>query len=293
MSKRRRKHMPNNGFSIVERNGVKLISVDCIRQTGKYEAYYSTGYGGVSNVPGHCSMNLSLFKNFSCDTFENVRKNFALFAEACKVQLSTMSLNKEVHGNHIVKVDKNTLPEDFFDRSLYIEADGQVTDDPDVSLFVYAADCPTIMIVDPVNSISGVTHCGWRNSANGTIKSFITKFKEIGGKIENAIVAMGPSICSKHYDVTYDAACMFFQLGFSDFLKYKSENNKWAINLSGINQALIEQEGIKNSQIHIAPWCNYCDQELFLPSHRRDGNENASFGGVLLSSNTKNSLSYS
>ena len=66
----------NNGFSIKFSGDVCLISVDCINQATDYRAYYSTGIGGVSNMPGGCSMNLSMFKKCPNDNFENVKEIF-------------------------------------------------------------------------------------------------------------------------------------------------------------------------------------------------------------------------
>lgn len=66
----------NKGFSPVTKNGVLLISVDCINSTGLFSAYYSTGFGGVSVREDDCSMNLNVFKNN--DSRENLQKNFEL-----------------------------------------------------------------------------------------------------------------------------------------------------------------------------------------------------------------------
>ncbi len=45
---------------LLDRQGYKVISVDCINRLGNYNAYYSTGFGGISKMPGGCSMNLAM-----------------------------------------------------------------------------------------------------------------------------------------------------------------------------------------------------------------------------------------
>lgn len=277
----------NNGFSIVEQNGVKLIRVDCINRTGKYRAYYSTGYGGISDMPGQCSMNLAMFKACVNDRFDNVKQNFRIFADACGFSLSSMALHREVHGNHIAVVQKSTLPSDVFDRSQYGEADGQITRDPDVALFVYAADCATIMIVDSVHEVSGVVHCGWRNSVNGTIHQFINEYCKLGGSLSNAIVAIGPSISSEYYSVDQETADLFHEKLFSEFLQFSPGLGRWKIDLPSIDKQLLIREGLSDEQIFIAPWCTYKATDIRLPSYRRDHGLNAVLGGVLYHVTTK------
>lgn len=269
-------------FSVVDRNGVKLISVDCINRTGVYQAYYSTGFGGVSDMPYGCTMNLSLFKRCKNDTWENAHQNFWIFAQACGFELSRMSLNCEVHGNHVVHVSKATLPADVFDRDAYNDADGQVTTDRDIALFAYAADCVTIMMVDPIHGVSGTVHAGWRNSINGTIPNFVNAFCEAGGDVAHAIAAIGPAISKHHYKVDESRAAFFFALDLGAYLFKNAGQQSWQIDLPGIDRELLIREGLAGDNVHIAPWCTY-ENELCLPSYSRDGGLNATLGGILFS----------
>lgn len=271
----------NTDFSIVDINGVKLISVDCINRLGKYRAYYSTGFGGVSNMPGGCSMNLAMFKQCKNDTFENAKQNFTIFSKACGFSLNHMSLHREVHSPGMRIVTAKDIPEDVFNRAAYGEADGQITTDTSVALFVYAADCCTIMLVNADHEISGTTHCGWRNSVNGTIQSFVSTFKSCGGSLKNTTAVIGPSICKNHYSVDEDTANIFVTQGFSDQLGKKNEQNRYPIDLPEINRKILIQAGLDSSQIHVLPLCTWEAEDLRLPSYRRDKGLNAVLGGIL------------
>ncbi|MBQ2675120.1 MAG: laccase domain-containing protein [Prevotella sp.] len=270
-----------NDFSIIDRDGVKLISVDCINRLGNYHAYYSTGFGGVSDMPGACSMNLAMFKECKNDSFENVKTNFRIFAEACGFPISQVSLHRETHKPNITVVTSSDIPDDVFDRSKYGEADGQITTDKSVALLVYAADCCTIMMVDPVHEVSGTTHCGWRNSANGTIDSFVSSFVQAGGALSSSILVLGPSICSKHYSVDEETAEIFAAQGYSKQLGEMNEHKRYPIDLNSINSIQLQKNGISSSQIHIAPWCTWEGGTLRLPSYRRDEGLNGMLAGVL------------
>ena len=271
----------NSDYSVIDRNGVTLISVDCINRLGNYRAYYSTGFGGVSDMPGGCTMNLSMFKKCPNDTFDNVRRNFRIFADAAGFPLQSLSLNREVHEPGVRTVTKAGLPEDIFDRSAYGTADAQVTADPDVALFVYAADCCTVMLVDPVREVSGTTHCGWRNSLNGTIEAFLGAFRSCGGDPSAATAVIGPSICREHYSVDAETAARFTAAGFAAELDEENSQGRFPIDLPAVNRKILARQGISPDRIHVMPWCTWEASDLRLPSYRRDNGLNAMFGGVL------------
>lgn len=268
----------NNGFSVIRRNGVTLISVDCINNTGKFQAYYSTGLDGVSSLAGGCTMNLSIFKGI--DTQENVVENFTRFADAACIPGGYRRLvaQREKHIPKVVSVGIADVKQDFFDISSYQFADGQVTKD-NIPLFVYASDCATMLLCDPVTGIYATTHCGWRNSLNHTITNWIEKFVEMGGHTESALVAIGPSICQNCFEVDDDVRNLFLAYD-SDFERWMyRKGSKTHIDLCSINRELLVQEGIPMGNIYESGICN-CE-ELCLPSYRRDKGGNGAIGGVI------------
>lgn len=271
----------DTGFSIVERNGVTLISVDCINRLGKYRAYYSTGWGGVSDMPGGCTMNLSLYKNCVNDTFENAKENFLRFADACGFELDRMSIHPEVHGSDIAVVRREDIPQDVFDRKAYQPYDGQVSTDKEVALVVYAGDCNTILLADPVHEVHAATHCGWRNNLNGTVAHFLERFRACGGDPETSVLAIGPSISRYYYDLDREMVEPFARAGFSDCLEKNERNGRWFIDLKEITRRQLAASGMPADRIFIAPWCTFSSTELRLPSYRRDRGLNANLGGVL------------
>ena len=272
----------NSDFSIIEKNGVKLISADCINALGPYRAYFSTGFGGVSDMPGGCSMNLAMFKNCPNDTRANQEENFRRFADACGFPLERLSLHREVHEPGIAVVTRADIPWNIFDRAAYGEADGQVTADREVALFVYAADCCTILLADAGREVSGATHCGWRNSVNGTPEALIDAFRKLGGRPEHAVAAIGPAICKRHYDVDAEAAERFRARGFDDCLEPREDSpGRFRIDLPEINRRLLIRLGVPEDGIHVAPWCTWSASDLRLPSYRRDKGLNAMLGGVI------------
>ena len=270
----------NNEFSIVYQNGIPLISVDCINKTGMFKAYYSTGFGGFSvNMPGGCSMNLNIFKRTE-DGVESWRKNFDIFCTAAQVPGGYNSLvaQREIHSSITHIVTKADCKADIFEVETYKKADGQITAD-DVPLFVYASDCPTLILADDSTGIFGTAHCGWKNSLNDTIRNWIAAFKYAGGNVEQAIVAIGPSLCQECFEVGEEVRQLFinYDRDFENFMYRKGE--KTHIDLNKVNASLLEKEGILPHKIYSCGICNRT--EFNLPSYRRDKGLNAVLGGVI------------
>ncbi len=269
----------NTGFSIVELNGIKVISVDCINNTGMFSAYYSTGFGGISNLPGGCSMNLNIFKK-NIDSRKNEQENFRRFCEAVGLPdgSKNLVLQHEIHSSIIHEVSKKDCKENIFDTQCHCDGDGQVTKD-DIPLFVYASDCATLMMIDPSTGIFATTHCGWKNTLNGTLKNWITLFKNMGGNVGKAIIAIGPSLCQNCFEVDDDVKKLFldFNPEYKRFMQKKE--SKTHIDLNSINKDLLIKEGILPNNIYISGICN--KTEYNLPSFRRDKGANGVMGGIL------------
>ncbi|MBR5620644.1 MAG: polyphenol oxidase family protein [Clostridia bacterium] len=281
----------NTGFSVTEKKHVKLISVDCINSTGKFRAYYSTGYSGVSkNLPNGTTMNLNLFKKFkdpeldvteSCGKV-NPRKNMQLFSDACGFSLNSLAAVHEIHSNTVFQAQS---PERgaIFDPLAYRDGDAQVALPSDrLTLFVYASDCCTMLLADPSSGIYATTHCGWKNSLNGTIHNWIEKFVQLGGSKEDAIIAIGPALDRNCMEIGTDVYRLFMDYS-GDFAEdiYPSpyDEGKYYIDLFAINTKLLINEGIKSQKIYPSNICNKC--ELMLPSFRRDHGRNGVMAGII------------
>ncbi|MCQ2741275.1 MAG: peptidoglycan editing factor PgeF [Alphaproteobacteria bacterium] len=82
-----------------------------------------------------------------------------------------------------------------------IEADGAVTNRPDIGLCIRTADCAPVLLEDRQNGIVGVAHAGWRGAFKGIIENVVALMIEKGAVVENIKAAVGPCIGQKSYEV--------------------------------------------------------------------------------------------
>jgi copper oxidase (laccase) domain-containing protein len=85
--------------------------------------------------------------------------------------------------------------------------DALVTDNPEVCLGIYVADCGPVWLVDPVRRAIGCVHSGRKGTDLGIVPATIRKMVETYGCDPSGMVAqLGPCIRPPHYEVDFAAA---------------------------------------------------------------------------------------
>ena len=85
-------------------------------------------------------------------------------------------------------------------------ADGLVTDDPNVCLGIYVADCGPVWLVDPVRRAIGCVHSGRKGTQLGIVTAAIDAMEKKFHCVRSDIIAqLGPCIRPPHYEVDFAA----------------------------------------------------------------------------------------
>lgn len=83
------------------------------------------------------------------------------------------------------------------------EADGMITDAPDLALCLRVADCQSFVIYSPDDHVVGVLHVGWKGLIADAIPEFFRVLKrEFAIDPEETFIGAGPSLCTKCADFT-------------------------------------------------------------------------------------------
>ena len=154
---------------------------------GPVDLAFTDRYGGVSGVPFD-SLNLAITgEDDAAARAENLRLVLADFAPG-----ATVADLHQVHGatvHVVVEPPAGTRP----------EADGIVTDRPDVVLVVRAADCVPVLFADPEAGVIGAAHAGRPGLAAGVVVRTVERMRELGAARITAWV--GPHVCGACYEV--------------------------------------------------------------------------------------------
>jgi copper oxidase (laccase) domain-containing protein len=111
----------------------------------------------------------------------------------------TLRIAQQIHGNGVAAVDRGS-PE----RTPGVDA--LITNDPEVVLGIYVADCCAIYFVDPARAVIGIAHSGRKgteqNIAGMTLERMVADF---GSAPEDLVVQLSPCIRPPFYEVDFAA----------------------------------------------------------------------------------------
>jgi polyphenol oxidase len=110
-----------------------------------------------------------------------------------------LRIAQQIHGNEVAVVDRGS-PEKT------PGVDSLITNDPEVVLGIYVADCCAIYFVDPVRTVIGIAHSGRKgteqNIAGMTLERMVTSFGSVPADL---VVQLSPCVRPPFYEVDFAA----------------------------------------------------------------------------------------
>ena len=256
----------NSEFMILHQEEVpyltykKLDEIPCVRHA------FSTRLGGVSEGE-FTSMNLSFGRG---DSDENVHENYRRICKSAGFEYESLVASKHIHETVVRKVSKENSGVGIYKPVDIPSVDALVTNDPQVTLVTYYADCTPVFFVDPEKRAIGLAHAGWRGTVGEISKKVVAKMSvEFSTNPEDLICAIGPVIGKCCYEVSKDCAEKFAKLFTWDspVITRTENSDKFMIDLSLANKLILMGAGVKEENIVISDLCTKCNSDL-LWSHR-------------------------
>ena len=229
-----------------------------------YPHVFTTRYGGVST--GHLA-SLNLIGGHGDDP-ENIRENFQRVTALLGVGVDDCAVTKQVHRNDVRTVGPKDRHECLSD--IPYEADGIVTATQGLPLFCFTADCVPVLLCDPINSIIGAVHCGWRSSVTDILKNALDAMTGLGANIKNIRAAIGPAIGKCCFETDADVPdAIFAYIGRDAAAPYirKRDDGKYLVDLRGANACRLRQLGLLQEHVDVSDECTFCSHDKYW-SHR-------------------------
>ena len=271
--------MHSEVFDIVSNKDVVFLKFPAFETTGLVKHGFSTRMGGISTGI-FSTMNLGFGRG---DLDENVRKNFELFCDAVGVGPETMVHTLQVHEDCVERVTAADRGKGYLTKRL-AGVDGLITNDPEVALITFYADCVPLFFLDPVKKAIGLSHAGWRGTVKGIGGKTVRRMQqEFGCNPEDILAAIGPSVGQCCYEVSEDVKIEVEKIVNHDIIDKivkKQPASKYLLDLWALNRILLIDAGIKASHITTTDLCTCCNHEE-LYSHRATGGQRGNLAGIL------------
>jgi YfiH family protein len=267
--------------------------------------------GGYSKTP-YWGLNVSYSIG---DDFENVIRNRLLALEALQIATYPCATLWMVHGAEVATLGEDTWDDwrtDWAHRSYQVEqheliwttrprrkADALISKNREVALTMSSADCVPLMYYDPVESVIGMAHAGWRGTARGVAAATVDAMAEQFGSLPGNIrVGIGPSIGPCCYEVSEEVRRLF--IGQQEFdsiptngryrnlvresavfvVKRLPDRDSLRLDLWETNRNQLLLAGALPEHIESSEICTSCEKERFF-SHRGEHGQAGRFPSIL------------
>jgi len=264
-------------------NGMFLFSFASLAKHQEIIHFITNRKGGYSKKPFN-ELNLAFHVG---DDFDNVLKNRTSLADYLNIPLNNFTTANQVHGTNITIVDDKMKGLGSKDLTSAIPGtDALLTDQLNVCLLIFVADCVPIIVYDIKKKVIGLIHAGWKGTA-GLITEKVIKTMKSHWNCEpkNILCGIGPSIGSCCYEVGAEVRDKIKEVyDESDTMVFTNSTNKDKVyfDLWKANKIQLLKCQIPADNIEIAEICTYCDSNLFFSSRKDHGVTGRFAAGIML-----------
>lgn len=206
------------------------------------------------------------------DNQATVVENRRLLCQRLGFDFDAWTSAEQVHGTQVCQVSEGLRGAGRERQEDAISCtDGIYTDQSDILLASFYADCVPLYFLDPVHHAIGLAHAGWKGTVGLIAEEMIKAFQEkYGSKPENLRVAIGPSIGGCCYEVD-EHVMQHVRERIPDWQECVKERgtDRYMLDLPACNQQVLIREGVLPGNILRTSWCTHCRTDLFF-SHRKE-----------------------
>lgn len=262
-------------FETHEQNGLVWLTSP---QLSGVRHGFSTRLGGVSAPPWD-SLNL---RTGCGDSPEALRENYRRFCAVIGTDTERVVLSKQVHETTVRVVTAADAGKGLWRERDYT-ADALITNEKNLPLAVFSADCGILLLHDPVTGAVGGVHAGWRGCAAGIVEKTVREMGRVYGTDPADLrAAIGPCIGPCCFETDGDVpAAMRAALGADVEPYLEARGAKWHVDLAGLNRQWLLRAELLPEHIDVCGLCTACRPDLFW-SHRKMGEARGVQGAMIV-----------
>ena len=238
----------------------------------------TTRHGGVSQGP-YASLNMALHVG---DHVDDVLVNRRSVCEALRLHPEHLVSGEQAHSGLVKIVTAHDRGRGALNHLCAMcGTDGLVTAEPRVPLIAFSADCPLVLLYDPVNSVAGVVHASWRGTMWRIAERAVRLMTgRLGCHAENIHAAISPSIEPCCYEVGEEIREAAVKAEVDRASCFKKRGGRLFFDLQRANVMQLERAGVLGDQIEVANICTACHANDYY-SYRHSGGTTGRFAAVI------------
>ena len=259
-------------------DAVAYLTFDALDNIPFVKHCFSSRLGGVS-IGEFRSLNMSFGRG---DSDENVTENYKRLCSAVGIKYETLVASSQDHHTYVRRVGEEHRGIGIFKPKDMTSVDGLITNEKEVALVTYFADCTPLLFVDRRNHAIGAAHAGWRGTVGRIAAETVSKMSgEFGTRPKDLIVTVGPAIGKCCYEVDEPVAAHFYALGLeSEKFIFEKGGGKFMLDLPEANKQILMDLGVPEDNIIKSDVCTKCNSDLIW-SHRATGGKRGGMCAIL------------
>jgi len=187
-----------------------------------------------------------IYKSLNCgigskDKKTNVKKNLNIIKSKLGIKSKKIFFVKQIHSNKFVFLNNNS---NF--KTKRINADAIISEKKGIPIAILTADCVPILIYDKKRKMIGAIHAGWRGAYKDIVKKVIQYMLGKGCDPKNMVVAIGPCISKKNYEVKEQFKNKFIKKSRDNIKFFSIKNSKIYFDLINYVKKQVKLNLIKN-----------------------------------------------
>lgn len=186
------------------------------------------------------------------DTLESLKEDF---------NVDEVMYLKQVHSDKIYVY--NLGDKELKDK----EGDAIITNEKDVIVGAFTADCVPVILVDDKKKVIAAIHSGWKGTFNSITKKTVERLvKEFDTDVKNIKAYIGPHIRQCCYEISEELKDKFI-----DKMNLPKERlfDGRRLNMEMCIENDLIKCGVKEENIFTLPLCTYCESDIKLHSYRK------------------------
>lgn len=263
---------------IEKKDGLEYIVFDNLERTELVRHCFTTRHGGVS-TEHWASMNMGFFRG---EERETVLENYRILGRALGFSAENYVTSQQTHTTNVRHVTAADRGKGVWTERGYTDVDGLITDEKNIPLVIFGADCVPVFLLDRKNHAIGAAHCGWMGTGRRMAEKILQAMMQtFGTDPADVTAAIGPSIGKCCFQMDAPVLRLFEEnIPWTQEIVTPdpTEAGKFKLDLWETNRRLLAEMGVRD--IEIAGLCTKCDQERFY-SHRGMGEKRGVMAGVL------------
>ena len=210
--------------------------------------------GVVASVSSRSDGNMSFIYGSTQEALENRQH----FLSQQGIAYQALICAKQVHGNSVYCATRKDKGRGALTYETAVgDTDSFISNEHEVALAIFTADCLSVFLYDPVHSAIGLVHAGWRSTYAKVLACTVQGMKEAFGTHQSDLQAgFGPCIRSCCYEVGYD-----MRDKFPDSVIEKG--GKLFLDLALANRRQLIATGLKETAVDDCGVCTSCSSSDF------------------------------